>query len=208
MKKNIDKLEQEKNSLQGENSTLSAQVSKLALCLQQEKEKATRNTESLKEAMESERRLLNQKLTEMEKEKNDLRDRFSKVAGQKLAEKNADIADLSDPNRAMKLSERFSQIYDDDWTDAFQALGDRKMKSKEAIQVLMTILKCCYDTCEEVAAQQLEELKIPLIQPVKTVGEASKGHAVRIIYKYRLMVHCPASTFYLKIFFFETNGQN
>ena len=54
---------------------------------------------------------------------------------------NPDIADLSDPNRAMKLGEKFSSLYDDDWTDTFQTLTEKfKMTDEEAIQQLLEIL--------------------------------------------------------------------
>lgn len=70
--------------------------------------------------------------------------RFSKVAGAKLSDDNSDIADLSDPNRAMKLSERFGQLYDDEWTNAFEALTDKDqlgMHHKEAIRMLLLFLQ-------------------------------------------------------------------
>ena len=54
---------------------------------------------------------------------------------------NPDIADLSDPNRAMKLGEKFSSLYDDEWTDAFQTFTEKfKMKEDEAIDALLKIL--------------------------------------------------------------------
>ena len=69
--------------------------------------------------------------------------RFSKLAGDKLTDNNADIADLSDPNRAMKLSEKFGQLYDDEWTDAFTELTSKKVgkPTEEAIKLLLNILK-------------------------------------------------------------------
>ena len=58
---------------------------------------------------------------------------------------NPDIADLSDPNRAMKLGEKFSSLYDDEWTDHFQIFTEKyKMKDEEAIQQLLEILLVKY----------------------------------------------------------------
>jgi len=68
--------------------------------------------------------------------------RFSKVAGEKLMDNNADIADLSDPNRAMKLGDRFGQVYDDTWTDSFEILTDKlKMSKQSAIMFLLDLLQ-------------------------------------------------------------------
>lgn len=48
--------------------------------------------------------------------------------GQKLTDNNPNIADLSDKNRPTKLAERYSELYDNQWTDAFEVLfsGDEK----------------------------------------------------------------------------------
>ena len=54
---------------------------------------------------------------------------------------NPDIADLSDPNRAMKLGERFSSLYDDDWTDGYQIFTEKfKLSEEAAIRLLLDIL--------------------------------------------------------------------
>ena len=67
--------------------------------------------------------------------------RVSELAGAKLMDNNPDIADLSDPNRAMKLGEKFSSLYDDEWTDAFQTFTEKfNMKEDEAIDALLKIL--------------------------------------------------------------------
>ncbi|KAK3593595.1 hypothetical protein CHS0354_018691 [Potamilus streckersoni] len=44
------------------------------------------------------------------------------MASNKLRDNNPNIADLSDPNRPTKLSEQFSEMYDNEWTDAFDEL--------------------------------------------------------------------------------------
>jgi hypothetical protein len=74
--------------------------------------------------------------------------RFSKLAGKKLQEQNSDIANLSNPYRATKLSEKFSQIYDDEWTNAFEVLTDKKLglPLKTAIRILLDLLRVMYNT--------------------------------------------------------------
>ena len=67
--------------------------------------------------------------------------RVSELAGAKLMDNNPDIADLSDPNRAMKLGERFSSLYDDDWTDGYQMFTEKfKLSEENAIRLLLDIL--------------------------------------------------------------------
>ena len=52
---------------------------------------------------------------------------------------NVNIADLSDPNRPTKLAEQFSELYDNDWTDAFEELG--ALEEEERIKFLLKILQ-------------------------------------------------------------------
>ena len=52
------------------------------------------------------------------------------MAGAKLTYGNPNIADLSDSRRPTKLAEEFSELYDNEWTDAFEALDDRDDKDK------------------------------------------------------------------------------
>ena len=46
--------------------------------------------------------------------------RLSCFAGDTLTKGNPAITDLSDPNRPMKIGERYGELYDNDWTDAME----------------------------------------------------------------------------------------
>ncbi|XP_053389266.1 myosin heavy chain, clone 203-like [Mercenaria mercenaria] len=112
----------------------------------------------------------NRQLNELALERDDMRNRFSKLAGDKLTNQNADIADLSDPNRAMKLSEKFGQLYDDEWTDAFEVLKGKKMLVKDAIQFLLDILQRCVAFCAKLRDTQMDSLKNVLLHPSQDVS--------------------------------------
>lgn len=62
--------------------------------------------------------------------------------GQKLTDNNPNIADLSDKNRPTKLAERYSELYDNQWTDAFEEIfsGDEK----ETVDTLLRLLYVSY----------------------------------------------------------------
>ena len=67
--------------------------------------------------------------------------RLSKLSSQALASGNEHIVDLSDENRPVKLGERYSELYDNEWTDAFEVLtSDLSYDDKAAIQKLIEIL--------------------------------------------------------------------
>ncbi|XP_052263646.1 uncharacterized protein LOC127866855 isoform X3 [Dreissena polymorpha] len=66
--------------------------------------------------------------------------------------RNNKSADLSDQNRPTKLAEKFSELYDNQWTDAFE---DLKMEEERVkVKCLADILKSVYNHCTTVAKQQ------------------------------------------------------
>ena len=64
--------------------------------------------------------------------------RLSKLMGQKLTDANPNIADLSDLNRPTKLAERFIELYDNQWTDAFEEIdnGDENQTIGKLLNIL------------------------------------------------------------------------
>lgn len=46
--------------------------------------------------------------------------RLSSIAGEKLTKGNPSITDLGDPNRPMKISEMYGELYDNEWTDCME----------------------------------------------------------------------------------------
>ncbi|PJE80133.1 hypothetical protein CI610_00899 [invertebrate metagenome] len=71
---------------------------------------------------------------QLQRDNNDLdelRTRMSQIAGAQLRDNNPAIADLSDPNRPLNIAEKFSGLYDDEWTDVLTAMenqyGDRRV---------------------------------------------------------------------------------
>ncbi|XP_052263645.1 uncharacterized protein LOC127866855 isoform X2 [Dreissena polymorpha] len=85
-------------------------------------------------------------------EKETLTLRLSKLASSNLTYNNPNIADLSDQNRPTKLAEKFSELYDNQWTDAFE---DLKMEEERVkVKCLADILKSVYNHCTTVAKQQ------------------------------------------------------
>lgn len=63
------------------------------------------------------------------------------MASSKLRDNNPSIADLSDPNRPTKLAEKISELYDNQWTDAYEELeGERIMSDREIVDKLLKTL--------------------------------------------------------------------
>lgn len=77
--------------------------------------------------------------------------RLSEIAGAKVTEGNPSITDLSDPNRPIKLAERFGEIYDGPWTDLLEECTKQAKSSeqgnkleKEAITEMLILLKVIF----------------------------------------------------------------
>ena len=71
--------------------------------------------------------------------------RLSEQISLKLADNNPNIADLSDVNRPTNLAEKISLLYDDEWTEAFDALQEipEFQDEETAIKQLLEMLKVC-----------------------------------------------------------------
>ncbi|XP_052077498.1 cytotardin-like [Mytilus californianus] len=103
----------------------------------------------------------------LKREKDDLQTRLSSVAGEKLTKGNPSITDLGDPNRPMKIGEKYGELYDNEWTDAMENVGNVKkyysdMKDVENEEIIIRhlhrLLECCYKECFEMADGQLQKL--------------------------------------------------
>ena len=57
--------------------------------------------------------------------------RLSELAGARLKDNNPAIADLSDQNRPSKMSERYSELYDNEWTDVMEAVKTKTEKQNK-----------------------------------------------------------------------------
>ncbi|XP_033744187.1 uncharacterized protein LOC117330077 [Pecten maximus] len=130
------------------------------------------------ENMERELKDTEAKLHQAEQEKEYWVNRMSKVTGDKLTRDNPDVADLSDPNRPQKLGEQYSQLYDDEWTDAMEILTDTdntKDNERRGIDFLISILKRSHETCIKHADDQMKQLQeVVMLEPsVEQTGDTN-----------------------------------
>lgn len=94
---------------------------------------------------------------ELTKDNESLLNRLSTMAGQKLTENNPAIADLSDPNRPTKLGEMYSEMYDNEWTDAFEELEKGGYSEEESIETLRLTLLNVIQFCQRKSLSLLEK---------------------------------------------------
>ncbi|XP_069109051.1 uncharacterized protein [Argopecten irradians] len=90
-----------------------------------------------------------EKISRLEEEVEGLRNRLSKIAGAQLTDNNPAIADLSDPNRPLSLGEKFSELYDNEWTDAMEELSDSSDERAVIKQLLKIVVESYQFCCEQ-----------------------------------------------------------
>lgn len=60
---------------------------------------------------------------------------MSKIAGIQLTKGNSEIADLSDANRPTKLGEKWSSLYTDEWSEAYDEITMKRTIKNENCRV-------------------------------------------------------------------------
>lgn len=92
----------------------------------------------------------------------------NKKASKAMNMNNPDIADLSDINRPTKLAEKFSELYDNEWTEVFDILNSKiKVSEKTIIDELLLIIQDAYKFCKEEADIQI---KVMFSECLKIIG--------------------------------------
>ncbi|XP_076117655.1 uncharacterized protein LOC143085280 isoform X2 [Mytilus galloprovincialis] len=120
-----------------------------------EKRQLEKETENLKSTIEK----TSKELKETQNEKSNLLRRLSKAMGNNLSDGNPSVANLSDPFRPEKMAEKFSQLYDDEWTSAFEVLTSMfSMDEKMAADCLLNVAKESYHFCLRLAEGQLKDV--------------------------------------------------
>ena len=65
------------------------------------------------------------------------------MMGKQLMSNNPAITDLSDPHRSLNLADDFSNIYDNEWTDAIEDLEKIVKDEKTTISILLSVVTVC-----------------------------------------------------------------
>ncbi|XP_061164990.1 uncharacterized protein LOC133173941 [Saccostrea echinata] len=92
--------------------------------------------------------------------------RLSAAAANRLRDQNPGITDLSDPNRPLKLAEKVSELYDNEWTNAMENLeSELNIQEEKGIKILLKIIKNVFDACAEFGDNHLQSFPDMLILP-------------------------------------------
>lgn len=151
---------------------------------------------------------LQKNLKEEKKAKEHALNRLSAAAAHRLRDQNPGITDLSDPNRPLKLAEKVSELYDNEWTNAMENLEKLDIQEDKGIKILLKIIKNVFDTCVDFGDIHLESfpdlLALPpliyqlqkkrvlsvkdmsseMLKPMKDFRKSNAEHAISRLQKY------------------------
>ncbi|KAK3099943.1 hypothetical protein FSP39_012232 [Pinctada imbricata] len=99
----------------------------------------------------------------------ELTSRLSSFASKQLIDGNPNISDLSDTNRPIKIGEKLSELYDNQWTDAFEELTE-KIKEDNALQILYELVQQAFEFTKSVSEDQLSQLQHAMAHSVTHVA--------------------------------------
>lgn len=97
-------------------------------------------------------------LVDLQREKRKLLTELSEWAGHSLTNNNPAIANLSDANRPSKIGEKFSEMYDNDWTDAMETLDGNGFDERSSIELLLDVLTSINEECVKKKEERLNML--------------------------------------------------
>lgn len=104
-------------------------------------------------------------LMDTKKDLDETKSRLSQMMGNQMKDGNPYITDLSDKNRPTKLSEMYTELYDNEWTDAFDVIqnASRNQDEKDTVKQLYDILLDINKFCQTEAENQTQQLKHGLL---------------------------------------------
>ncbi|XP_076070236.1 uncharacterized protein LOC143041946 [Mytilus galloprovincialis] len=113
-----------------------------------------------RDCIQREKQLLAKENNILSDEKENALSRLSKIAGIQLTKGNSDITDLSDANRPTKLAEKWSSLYTDEWSDAFDVFKTiMQNENCEIEKELCSIAQKCFNIGQEIEKKQMADIK-------------------------------------------------
>ncbi|PJE78591.1 hypothetical protein CI610_02468 [invertebrate metagenome] len=112
------------------------------------------------EKLKRENLLLQENLKQERQAKEEALIRLSAIGSERVRNNNPNISDLSDPNRPIKIAEQFSELYDNLWTEACDALEEvyGQGDEKAIIQYLLLMLNAAYSIEHKIMENKSKEL--------------------------------------------------
>lgn len=131
-------------------------------------EKQLQEKEHAENQRKNEIQRLQKSLQEERKAKENALDKYKEKPPQNHESNSALVMDLSDPNRSLKIAERFNEIYDNQWNIAVDKLEGLGIEEEKGIKILLDIITTIYRKCESYEKGQCAQIEALLFNPLFT----------------------------------------
>ncbi|XP_052078865.1 uncharacterized protein LOC127716654 isoform X4 [Mytilus californianus] len=100
--------------------------------------------------------------------------RLNDVASRQKAD--GTFTERDDQNEPIRLGQRFSEVFEDTWSNAYEVLKPKKTESKKedekeemdekTIDILQNVVKVIYEFCKKTADSQVNKLMMEMLPPI------------------------------------------
>ncbi|XP_053400218.1 uncharacterized protein LOC123559198 isoform X2 [Mercenaria mercenaria] len=148
LQKEIEELTAKNNSVKDYQTLSHEKFVKRMLDVEEKfvKEKAELQTEN--EKLVAQKYSLEERIEHLEKSNFDSLARLSEVAADGHVDSSSALTDLRVRNQPTKIGEMYTDIYDNEWIDAFDALMEDDHKEEAAVEILRLMLEDVLEFCE------------------------------------------------------------
>ncbi|XP_061164192.1 reticulocyte-binding protein homolog 2a-like [Saccostrea echinata] len=163
------------------NEETQQQIEKLRTDLEKMKKENDRKIRNLEAKLQNEEQVKSSLEAQVKKitfEKNEALTRLSEIAGRRLLDNNPSIADLSTEIRPTKIGENFKQLYDNEWTEAFEELTEEGKTEEECIIDLLLIVQDTF-TFAMKEAKNFESSLISIVTSFPGDARSSKKNTTK-----------------------------
>ncbi|XP_052078864.1 uncharacterized protein LOC127716654 isoform X3 [Mytilus californianus] len=105
----------------------------------------------------------------------ELSSRLSGITSQQIADGEI-FTEIGDQNKPRRLGQRFSEVFEDTWSNAYEVLKPKKPESKKedekeemdekTIDILQNVVKVIYEFCKKTADSQVNKLMMEMLPPI------------------------------------------
>ncbi|XP_052078862.1 uncharacterized protein LOC127716654 isoform X1 [Mytilus californianus] len=105
----------------------------------------------------------------------ELSSRLSGITSQQIADGEI-FTEIGDQNKPRRLGQRFSEVFEDTWSNAYEVLKPKKPESKKedekeemdekTIDILQNVVKVIYEFCKKTADNQVNKLMMGMVPPI------------------------------------------
>lgn len=153
-------------------------LTKAKQLIKEAKEKAA--TEADEKVQNLKRQLLEkeEEIRQITLDKDSALSRLHKETEGVLNHNHSDTASVGDPFRPSKVAEKYSDLYENDWTEALKELQTAGLDEKTGVRILLEIMQHIYSFCKNAKQKQIQGLTKLLDNPLSLDSKCDENPSI------------------------------